>query len=309
MSALSRALVSVIARLYHALPIMGGQTRLSRNGVIERLLADVKGPVEARLWDGTRMLVDPHDHDGRILFLFGTNDIKVSRNIRVFLKPGDVFLDIGANHGSVGFYAADAVGPAGAVHLFEPQRRIADRVEAAIAGARYRNVTLHRCGLLDIDTTLQLHVPSDHSGSATFAEAFVSDAFDMHETCPVREIGGYVGPLVAGRPFGAKLDIEGAEPRVMPWLLAQPNLRFLIFEGSRNADALYEMVRGSGLALFGLKRTVLQLRLGRIDRAEDMGLYHDLIVLRLKPGAEPPALVYPPRLLPLLAEIEAGRRA
>jgi hypothetical protein len=47
------------------------------------------------------------------------------------------------------------------------------------------------------------------------------------EECPIREIGSYAGPLITGRNFGANLDIEGAEPKVMPWLLAQPNLRFL----------------------------------------------------------------------------------
>ena len=82
------------------------------------------------------------------------------------------------------------------------------------------------------DATLTLQSPSHHSGMATFADTQGNDYFEKTETCEVREISKYVGPLVHGKPFGAKLDIEGSEMAIMPWLLAQPNLKFLIFEAA-----------------------------------------------------------------------------
>jgi FkbM family methyltransferase len=292
-----------IAAAYRLLPIKGGQTRLSFNGVMARLFKDVRAPVEARVWGGARMMVDPHDYHGRILFLFGTNDIKVSLNANILLRPGDIFLDIGANYSSIGLYAANAVGPTGAVHLFEPQSRIADPVEAAIRRSGYTNVHLHRCGLLDVDTTLSIRAPANHSGRATFAEHELSGDFERIEDCPVHDIARYAGKLVGSRPFGVKLDIEGSEPKVMPWLLAQAGLRFLIFEANHHHQELYDMVRASGLRLFGLERRPLRLRLGRIDRFEDMHLYHDLIAVRLRPGFEPPASAHPSGLIAGMATV------
>ena len=246
------------------------------------------------------MMVDPHDYHGRILFLFGTNDIKVSLNANTFLASGDVFLDIGANYSSIGLYAAKAVGETGAVHLFEPQSRIADPVEAAIQANGYRNVHLHRCGLLDVDTTLTIRAPANHSGRATFADHDATDGFASVEDCPVYDVARYVAPLVQGRPFGVKIDIEGSEPKVMPWLLAQPNLKFVIFEANHNHTELYDMVASSGLTLFGLERRVFQLRLRRIDRLEDMLRHHDVIALRLPLDARPAVSADPRSLAPLV---------
>lgn len=293
-------LVSLISGFYRLLPIKGGQTRLSFNSVMNRLMADWRDPVTARLWDGSKIAVDPHDYHGRILYLFGTNDIKVALNAATFLDPGDIFLDIGANYSTIGFHASHSVGATGMVHLFEPQRRIADRVEAAIKARPYRNVHLHRCGLMDIDTTLTIRAPANHSGRATFASHASSSEFEAIEECAVHEIGRYVTPLVAGKPFGVKLDIEGSEPRVMPWLLAQPNLKFIIFEANHNLEDLFDLVRKSGLTLFGLERRLLKLRIARIDTIEALRRYHDVVALRLKPGVTVPDAAHPSVIKPLI---------
>jgi FkbM family methyltransferase len=297
-------LLKLVANFYRLLPIKGGQTRLSFNPFINRLMRDCHDPMVARLWDGSEILVDPHDYTGRTLFLFGTNDIKVSLTSNAFLQAGDVFLDIGANYSTIGLHASRAVGADGTVHLFEPQQRIADRVGAAIREGGYGNVLLHRCGLLDVEATLTIRSPRDNSGSATFAEHGDASDFDLEEECPVHEIGRYVAPLVAGRRFGAKLDIEGSELRIMPWLLRQPNLAFLIFEANQNQRQLYDLVVESGLSLFGLERTVVRLRIRRVDNLDEMLRHHDLIALRLKPESDVPVCVNPGDVVPLMAAPE-----
>ena len=245
-------LVPIIAAAYRRLPIKSGVTSLWFNPVMNRLMEDCHDPMVAKMKDGNRIAVDPSDYDGRVLYLFGTNDIKVSMNAQAFLRKGDVFLDIGANYSTIGLAASPIVGPTGTVHLFEPQTRIADRVEAAIRDGGYENVRLHRLGLMDQDGTFPIKAPSHHSGSATFVtHGQVWKNFEVIEECKVRDIGSYAGPLVAGRSFGAKLDVEGAEPQVMPWLFAQPNLRFLIFEAAHNQMTLYDQIRASGTTLFG----------------------------------------------------------
>ena len=202
-------------------------------------------------------------------------------------------MDIGANYSSIGFSASHVVGTGGAVHLFEPQKTLADRVQKAIEIGKYENVRLHRLGLMDRDARLVLRSPGHHSGMATFSDHDRSGGFENTEECEVKEINSYVGPLVKGRPFGAKLDIEGSEPAVMPWLLAQPNLVFLIFEAAHNQSTLYREVRNAGLFLFGLKRHPLKLRAVRVDEFSQIALYHDLVAIRLPIGIHIPRESHP----------------
>jgi hypothetical protein len=133
---------------------------------------------------------------------------------------------------------------------------------------------------------------------ATFVTREESRAFGEVEECEVREIGAYVGPLVAGRTFGAKLDVEGAEPAIMPWLLAQPNLRFLIFEAAHNKRTLYRAVKTAGFILYGLKRHPLRLRIVRVDEFAEMLPFHDVVAIRIPDEASPPAEIHPQYLNP-----------
>jgi FkbM family methyltransferase len=227
--------------------------------------------------------------------LFGTNDIKVSMTATALLRAGDVFLDIGSNYSTIGFAASHAVGPLGRVHLFEPQHRLAERVAMTICSGDYKNVHLHNIGLMDKDAVLSIRAPSYHSGMATFDNHGEASEFEYVETCEVRETGGYLGPLVQDRPFGAKLDIEGSEPKVMPWLLAQSNLKFLIFEAAHHQAALYDLVQAAGATLFGLERNLLFLRMTRIRSTAEIARFHDLVALRLPGGMEIPESAHPGR--------------
>ena len=85
----------------------------------------------------------------------------------------------------------------------------------------------------------------------------------------------------------------------MPWLLAQPNLRFLIFEAAHNRAVLYDQVRASSTTLFGLERDLVRLRITRIDAPADMRRFHDLIALRIAPGVAVPSH-FDPRTLDAL---------
>ena len=224
------------------------------------------------------------------LIFFGTNDIKVSLSACALLRDGDVFLDIGANYATVGLAAAAIVGPTGTVHLFEPQRSLAERVETAIRCGSYQNVTLHRLGLMDKDGKQPIMGLTHHSGSASFCSQEAPADFRVIEECAIREIGSFVRPLVAERRFGAKLDVEGAEPAVMPWLLNQPNLSFLIFEGTRNRETLYQQVKCSGLALYGLDHhQFLRVVLRRVDTLADMSLFRDLVAIQTSGRSAMPA--------------------
>jgi FkbM family methyltransferase len=281
---MSQVALELIVKVFHRAPIQSGLTRLSFNRFLNYLMAGGPDLRRARLRDGNWIEVKANDYHGRILFLFGTNDPKVEQTANALLQPGDVFLDIGANYASIGLSASHVVGSRGSVHLFEPQKKLADSVQIAIDAGGFANVHLHRVGLLDRDDKLVLRSPSYHSGMATFARAETGFSFEVVEECEVKEISAYVGPLIEGRRFGAKVDVEGSEPAIMPWLLAQPNLAFLIFEAASNQDKLYRSVRDAGLLLYGLARHPLKLIASRVDQFSEMSKFHDLVAVKLVKG-------------------------
>jgi FkbM family methyltransferase len=256
----------------------------------------VKGPIWATLRDGTRIRVSPNDYHGRILYLFGTNDPKVAHVTRWLLRGGDCFLDIGANYSSIGLAASHVVGPEGRVHLFEPQRELGDRVEEAIRQGGYGIVTVHRIGLWDRDDELQLTQPVNHSGMATFVPREKTDKWRVTDSCPVRDVATYLPPLVEGRRFGVKLDVEGAETRILPWLMRQAGLRFVVCEAAHNQGDLLEMLAGRGFVLYGLVRHPVLYRMERIRDLGDLDAFHDCVTVRIPAGVEAPERTSPKSL-------------
>jgi FkbM family methyltransferase len=141
---------------------------------------------------------------------FGLYELDTARTIKRLLRPGDTFIDGGANIGYFTLLASRAVGPTGHVHAFEPQpdnrRRLAEHV--AMNGAV--NVTIHPVALSDRPGAVELHTfenPAANHGQSTF---FAGDGAATRkvsvETVRLDDV------LPDARPRLIKLDIEGAEP-------------------------------------------------------------------------------------------------
>ncbi|MEM6676503.1 MAG: FkbM family methyltransferase [Pseudomonadota bacterium] len=272
MKKLALALYRALLRLY---PLNAGLTPLSFNSVTDWMLSDLRGPVHASMRDGLVIETDPHDHDGRVLFLFGSCDFKVTTAVTSMLSEGDVLLDIGANHGTIGLAARHSVGGTGEVHLFEPQPHLADILETAVASAGVERVFVHRLALFDRDDELTMHRAPQHSGRGTLIDRTDAPEFDTMITVTARETGPYLADLLRGRRFGAKLDVEGAEAAVLPGLFAQPNLAFCVFEGVGQQADLFALFTQQGFVIYGLNRHPVRFGLTRIDRVADMKRFHD----------------------------------
>ena len=272
-------ILKAYSQLLRLLPLAGGLTRLSFNPITNRIFAGMPHQAYTHMLNGLRILVDVDDYHGRTLFLFGTNDPKVHHVVQALLRKDDVFLDIGANYSSIGLLAADRVGPLGRVHLFEPQPNLCEVVKATIGEGKISNVTLHDVALMDCDGQMQLARPASHSGMATLVKNRYQNASWDSFPVQVKNIANYLPPLIERNSFGVKIDVEGAEQILMPWLLKQPMLKFIVFEASHNQRLLYDMVLESGLVLYGLKKTVFAKRVKRVDAFEQMLMYHDLVAV------------------------------
>jgi FkbM family methyltransferase len=277
-------LMRAYSALFHALPLLkSGLTPLAFNFATNRQFSRSNRHIVAKMLNGIKISVPPNDYHGRILYLFGTNDPKVQIAARHLLRHGDIFLDIGANFSTIGLSVADKIGAAGLVHLFEPQASICESVETAIAEAKLENVKLHRVALMDRDGEMTISGPRDHSGMATLVDYGGDRNGWCSQIVQVRDVASYVSPLIAKKPFGAKIDVEGAEKYIMPWLLQQPNLRFLLFEAAHEQNELLHLVRSAGFSLYGLCRSPFRSRIRVVETIEEMSRYHDMLAIRL-PG-------------------------
>ena len=161
-----------------------------------------------------------NDYHGRIFWLFGNNDWKVTHAACALSRPGDVFLDIGANHGTVGFAVGRIVGPEGHIHMFELQAYLARRLRGVVEQNALGNVTVHEAALLDRDGETTMSMPRCYSSMASIMAEMQSDSrFTERVTVRTADTRPYVESLTADRPFGIKIDIEGTEPLVLERLI------------------------------------------------------------------------------------------
>lgn len=87
---------------------------------------------DVRLATGQRLRVDLRDWCGALYLNPGAIEPVTTRFLRGALRPGDVFVDVGANVGYFAILAGGWVGPAGRVIAVEPNPTLADLLTASV---------------------------------------------------------------------------------------------------------------------------------------------------------------------------------
>ena len=135
------------------------------------------------------------------------------RQLQLFVRPGDVFVDVGANIGLFSLKAALIVGRKGRVIAVEP----------GLAASRLLTENL---AFNDVPHVRQVRTALGINGQATLhhvnlgddpqAFSLLSDGTDAEgENVPVTTLDALVAELGLGRMDCIKIDVEGAEERVI----------------------------------------------------------------------------------------------
>lgn len=157
------------------------------------------------------------------LMLVNANDVYVGASLsrygewgqaeidlcRQLLRPGDVVLDVGANIGSHTLGFADAVGPTGTVHAFEPQRIVFQTLCANVALNSLTQVVTRQAAVGERAGTL-LVPPLDYSQPNNYGGLSLEGA-TVGEPVPLLRLDDL--DLPACRLI--KIDVEGMEARVL----------------------------------------------------------------------------------------------
>lgn len=140
------------------------------------------------------------------IYFSGYPDYWEMKFLQAYLRPGDNFLDIGANTGVYSILASACIGPQGCIDAFEPVERTAARIEEQAELNGLTQLRVHRLAVSDQDGELEFGYSS-------------SDAM-MHARRPGEAAEGKLRvksvmldtfPHYRNYAVG-KMDIEGAEP-------------------------------------------------------------------------------------------------
>lgn len=194
-------------------------------------------------------------------FVTGAIDPNEFSFLADFLKEGMTFLDVGANEGFYSVFAAHRVGSRGRVIAFEPSERELRRLTANVELNQLRTVTIEPVGLFDRDCRKTLRICEyGHEGQNTIG-GFAYDVTELESQAVVlRSLDGYVREHQLDRVDFIKIDVEGAEERVLrgageslarfrPVLMLEMNERSLQFQGSC-CHAIAEFLEAAGYRLY-----------------------------------------------------------
>lgn len=180
-----------------------------------------------------------------------------------FLRPGDVFVDVGANIGLFTLIAAERVGPEGKVLAFEPTAKTFDRLVDNVELNRLSNVECLKLALSDSQGQLQLSASSNGYDAWNSLSRVVLDEVLETELVEVIDWDQFARTrnLGSGSVTMMKIDVEGWESRVLEGgkeFFASSDAPVLQVEftdaaaeaAGSSCHALYDRLQGYGYEMF-----------------------------------------------------------
>jgi FkbM family methyltransferase len=143
-----------------------------------------------------------------IIYNYGLYEPEVTNFLIHTLKPGDTFIDIGANLGYFTVLASSLVGQNGRVISFEPLRTTFEYCKSNIELNQLKNADLYKYALWDKNQIKEFNF-SDFDGGDSHA---VSTENVYNNTSIKEKVECIKMDQLNLRPNTIKMDIEGSEP-------------------------------------------------------------------------------------------------
>lgn len=144
------------------------------------------------------------------------HDLPLQTALISLLCPGDAFVDIGANLGMLSLLAHRRIAPEGRVIACEPNPRMQERIQAAVAANGLRHFTTVGTALGEREGIAELHEFAGHAGWGSLSSDGPEGARRTASwTVPIRVGDGVLAELPARQPIVMKIDVEGHEVPVL----------------------------------------------------------------------------------------------
>lgn len=133
--------------------------------------------------------------------------------MRRLLRPGDTFIDVGANIGYISAIGADLVGRDGQVHSFEPVPKYFQMLRNMSSLNPQHNIMVNKCALGEIEGEAEINIPNNSNiGWNTMVSNLMREG-SIKETIkiPVRRLDQYIAHHNLENVSLIKIDTEGFE--------------------------------------------------------------------------------------------------
>lgn len=208
-------------------------------------------PLTVRWHGGTTVDVTLGNDNSLCLYVCGTFEPNEFAFVDRMLKPGMVFVDVGANDGYYTLFAARRVGPAGKVIAIEPSSRERAHLQRNLGRNGLENVQVVAAALGAEAGFVDLHLAHGvHAGHNTLGDFAHDDVVRASsERVPLETLDAVVARQGLSRVDMVKIDVEGGEAGVIagarevlstmrPVLLMELNDRALHAQGQSAATLL-----------------------------------------------------------------------
>jgi FkbM family methyltransferase len=174
--------------------------------------------IESATNDGDRFVCALPDSIPLYLYNFGVWEPDLTDFIRSRLRPGDVFVDVGANVGYDTLLGARAVGGNGAVASIEASPTVFERLQETVRlNGAPPQVRMINCAVSDKEGTLSLYTgPQTNVGMTTTVPR---RGMPQVAEVPARPLGDLLTHDEIARARLIKIDVEGGEVAVLKGLL------------------------------------------------------------------------------------------
>jgi FkbM family methyltransferase len=159
---------------------------------------------------GARLLCDLNDSVQRSLFYSGTYEPALTKVIQASLRPGDLFLDVGANVGHYSLLVAKLLGSTAKVHAIEASQQTADLLRETVTRNQLEDkITVHQIAASNRNGRMVLATPKE--STCYMAMRHLAPEGGPGEMVDVVRLDEYLNVV----PTVVKIDIEGADFRAL----------------------------------------------------------------------------------------------
>ncbi|HEY0704879.1 MAG TPA: FkbM family methyltransferase, partial [Candidatus Acidoferrales bacterium] len=149
---------------------------------------------------------------------FGSYALPIVETMKRTLRPGDTFLDVGANIGYLSAIAAGLVGMSGQVHSFEPVPEYFRRVERLASLNPQYTIRAKACALGEVPGNCTIYVTREPGQSTLVSEYKAEPEVVATLEVPVIRLDSYLKENGIERVQLIKIDAEGFELPILKGL-------------------------------------------------------------------------------------------
>jgi FkbM family methyltransferase len=216
-----RPLTSLVRAYVRYFPVERGKRTVYWR-LADRFLVWHPHRCNARTVFGATILGDTQDILHRHLYWFGIWEPQLTRFVSRRLRPGDTFVDVGANVGYFTLLASRLVGPSGAVVAVEASPTTYQELRGSLnLNGQPQNVRPLNVAVADREGRVPLfRGPPWHPGLASMFSELEGDlakepALEFECEVAARRLDDVLTPVEADSARIVKIDVEGAEARVV----------------------------------------------------------------------------------------------